>query len=70
MAKLSAAARKALPDSAFAIPEKRAYSVMDKGHAQAALGRVAEHGDADEKARVKAAVRNRFKGMTQEKKTK
>ncbi len=41
MAKLTAKARKALPDSAFAGPN-RSYPVMDRGHAIAAKGRAAE----------------------------
>lgn len=60
MTKLNTERRDALPDSAFAIPEKRAYPVFDKGHAQAAVGEVAAHGSPEEKARVKAAVKRRF----------
>lgn len=36
MAKLSAEDRRNLPDSAFALPDKRAYPITDKGHALAA----------------------------------
>lgn len=60
MAKLSTDERKKLPDSAFAIPEKRAYPVMDKGHAQAAVGEVAAHSSPSEKTRVQAQVKQRF----------
>jgi peptidoglycan hydrolase-like protein with peptidoglycan-binding domain/ssDNA-binding Zn-finger/Zn-ribbon topoisomerase 1 len=64
--KLSSKERDALPDSAFAIPERRAYPVHDEGHCKAALSRVAQHGTASEKARVKAAVRKRHPKMLQE----
>jgi hypothetical protein len=67
MAKLNKERRDALPDSAFAIPEKRAYPVQDKGHAQAAVGEVAAHGSPEEKARVRATVKRRF-GMAVAKK--
>lgn len=39
MGKLSAAARRALPASDFAGPN-RSFPVEDKGHARAALGRI------------------------------
>lgn len=60
MTRLNTARRDALPDSAFAIPEKRAYPVQDKGHAQAAVGEVQAHGTPDEKSRVRSAVKRRF----------
>lgn len=40
--KLSAAARKALPASAFALPGKRAFPVQDRGHAIAAKSRASQ----------------------------
>lgn len=43
MAKLTIARRRALPDSAFADPAHRKYPDFDKGHAQAAAGRAAQH---------------------------
>jgi hypothetical protein len=70
MAKLTSASRNALPDSAFAIPEERKYPIPDRSHAGNALSRVSANGDQEEKAQVRAAVRRRFKGMAQEKKTK
>ncbi len=39
MAKLTAAARRKLPSSVFAGPD-RSFPVQDKGHAKAALGRI------------------------------
>lgn len=63
MAKLKAAERNALPDSDFALPDERAYPVEDHGHAVAALSRVEANGTPEEKAKVRAAVRSRFKDM-------
>ena len=56
MAKLTAKARKALPDSAFAIPSKRKYPDFDAGHRAAALARVNEFGTPAEKKAVKTDV--------------
>ncbi len=65
MAKLTTEERNDLPDSAFAIPEDRAYPIQDKGHAQsAAMGLVAEdNGSPAEKARVHALPVERKFGM-------
>lgn len=60
MAQLTAKRRKSLPDSAFAIPEKRAYPIHDEAHARNALSRVAQHGTPEEKRRVRAAVKRRY----------
>jgi hypothetical protein len=62
MAKLTAAQRKALPDSAFAIPSKRAYPIHDKAHRDNAKGRVTQHGSPSEKKTVRAAVAKREGG--------
>ncbi len=40
MAKLTKEQRDKLPDSAFAIPEKRKWPIFDRGHAIAALTRI------------------------------
>ena len=42
MAKLTTAARKALPDRDFALPSERKYPVENKAHAQNAKARAAE----------------------------
>lgn len=42
MAKLTTAARNALPNSAFAIPSQRKYPVNDKSHAANAKARASE----------------------------
>lgn len=61
MAKLTAAARKKLPSSAFAIPSKRKYPMEDKAHVKNAKARVAQFGSPSEKAAV--ARKARAKGM-------
>ena len=60
MAELSAAHRDALPASAFAIPERRAYPIHDQSHAVNALARVAQNGSPEEKRRVRTAVYARY----------
>jgi len=60
MARLTAEQRRRLPDSAFAIPERRAYPIHDIEHARNALARVAQHGTPEEKRRVRRAVKRRF----------
>ncbi len=62
MSKLTTQQRNHLPDSAFALPGRR-YPVHDRGHAQAALARVAEFGTPGEKAAVHAAIARRFPDM-------
>jgi len=63
MARLTAAARKRLKKSQFAIPVKRKYPVEDKAHARNALARVAQHGTMTEKAMVRRKVAMRFPTM-------
>lgn len=63
MAKLTAAKRKALPRSSFAVPSRRAYPIEDVAHARNAKARVAQHGSPAEKAQVNAAVRRRYPGI-------
>lgn len=69
MATLSTRQRKALPKSAFALPGRGegphgagagSYPIPDKGHARAALSRVAQHGTPAEKAKVRSAVARKF----------
>jgi hypothetical protein len=63
MARLSHRQRAMLPDSAFAIPERRAYPIHDRAHARAALARVARWGSAADRRRVRAAVARRYPDM-------
>lgn len=65
MGTLNAKGRKALPRDSFAVPAggpkgEGEYPVQDKGHAVAALGRVAKNGTPAEKAEVRAAVKKKF----------
>lgn len=60
MSTLTAATRRKLPSSAFAIPESRRYPIHDRAHARAALSMVAKYGSPDEKSRVRAAVKRRY----------
>jgi hypothetical protein len=62
MAKLTAAARKKLPGSVFALPGRR-YPIHDRNHARDALARVSEFGTPYEKAAVRQAVRQRYPDM-------
>ena len=62
MAKLTARGRKRFRKSSFALPGRR-YPIHDRAHARNALARVAQHGSASEKKRVRAAVHRRYPGM-------
>ena len=65
MAKLSAKARNALPDSAFAGPG-RSYPIQDPSHARNALSRAAQNASPELKAEIKAKVRRRYPNITVE----
>jgi hypothetical protein len=60
MSVLSAAERKGLKTSDFALPKERAYPIHDAAHARDALARVSQSGTPDEQAKVRAAVRKRY----------
>jgi hypothetical protein len=62
MAVLTAAARKKIPASKFALPGGR-YPVEDKAHARNALARVSQYGTPAEKATVRHKVRRLFSGI-------
>jgi hypothetical protein len=64
MEKLIAKERNKLPKSDFAEPGERKYPINDRGHAKAALSRVAHNGTPAEKKAVTAKVRKKFPGMT------
>jgi hypothetical protein len=59
MAKLTAAARKKIPSSSFALAGGR-YPIEDANHARNALARVASFGSAQEKATVRAKVKAKY----------
>jgi len=69
MAKLDAADRRKLPRKDFALPGKGkgpggkgagSYPIPDASHARNALARVAQHGDAAEKAAVRKKVAAKY----------
>lgn len=64
---LSAATRKAMPKTAFAVPSKRAYPVPDANHARMALAMVAKNGTPAQKKQVRAAVKKKFPAIKQAK---
>jgi hypothetical protein len=59
MAKLSYKARKHLPASAFAGPD-RSYPINNPSHARNALARAAQHASPELQAKIKAKVRRKF----------
>jgi hypothetical protein len=68
MARLTAAQRKAMPKSEFALPGKKeggkgGYPINNPSHARNALARVAQHGTPAEKATVKAKVHAKYPGI-------
>lgn len=62
MAKLSWKSREALPEGAFAGPD-RSYPIQDASHARNALSRVSANGSPALKSRVRAAVHRRYPGI-------
>lgn len=60
MAKLKAAKRKSLPDSAFVYPKTRQYPIHDRAHAIAALRLSARRDTAGNYKTVRAAVIARY----------
>jgi hypothetical protein len=71
---LSASERRALPNSDFALPGKGegpkgkqagSYPIPDESHARSALSMVAKHGTAEEKSKVRAAVKKKFPDIDQ-----
>lgn len=63
MSKLTAAARKAIPASKFAGPD-RSYPIPDAGHAKVALSDASKFASSDVKAKVRAKVRADFPSMS------
>ena len=62
MAKLTTKARKKIPTSKFAGPD-RSYPIEDASHARNALSRVSQHGSSALKARVRAKVHRAYPGI-------
>ena len=59
MGVLTTKERNALPDTDFALPNRR-YPIHDEDHARDALARVSENGTSREKAMVRAKVKARY----------
>ena len=59
MAQLSAAARKKLPQSAFALPGRQ-YPIHDRQHAEAAVKMAMAHLSGEKRAKVLNAVARRY----------
>lgn len=66
MAKLTAKGRKRIKASNFALPKGR-YPIHDISHARNALARVAQHGSAAEKKKVRAAVYRKYPSLKKKK---
>lgn len=62
MSKLTAKGRNALPDSAFAGPD-RSYPVQDENHARNALARASQSATPELKAKVTAKVHRKYPDM-------
>lgn len=62
MAKLTAAARKKIKPSNFALPGGR-YPIENPSHARNALARVSGNGTPAEKSKVRAAVKRKYPGI-------
>lgn len=67
MARLTAAQRRRLPKSTFAVPGKApksgSYPIPDRKHARAALSLVSQHGTSAEKAAVRRKVKAKYPSM-------
>lgn len=70
MSKLDAEEREKLPKEDFALPGKRSHSggeggypIENRGHAQDALARVAQHGSPSEKKEVREKVHEKYPDM-------
>lgn len=65
MARLTTDERKDLPDSDFALPEKREFPLNDEEHGRKAI-QLLPNSDTTpaEKAKVRSAVKEKFKDIT------
>lgn len=65
MAKLGTQERKDLPDSAFALPDEREFPLTDEEHGRKAIQLLPKSDTTpEEKAKVRAAVKQKFKDIT------
>ena len=63
MARLSAAERRKLPQSDFALPEKDAYPVDTENRGKSALSRAKQFASPEEQGRIIAKVKSKFPRM-------
>lgn len=63
MAVLTAASRKKIKTSKFAIPSGRKYPIQDIAHARNAMSRVRQYGTAAERKKVYSAVAKAYPGL-------
>lgn len=66
MAKLTTQGRKRIKAKNFALPKGR-YPIHDISHARNALARVSQHGTAEEKKKVRAAVYRKYPSLKKSK---
>lgn len=64
--KLTSEERSELDSGDFVFPEDRSYPIHDESHARNALARVSQHGSAEEKVKVRAAVHRKYPHIAQE----
>jgi hypothetical protein len=69
MPKLTTKKRKSIPKKSFAEPKERKYPIEDKAHARNALARVSQFGSAEEKKKVRSAVKKKYPGIGTESKS-
>ncbi len=62
---LNARGRRRIKESNFALPGRR-YPIHDRSHARSALSRISQYGTPEEKAKVRAAVRSKYPGMSKQ----
>jgi hypothetical protein len=60
--KLTKVERDRLPDSEFALPEKRQYPIPDRYHAELALGDL-HNASLKDQVRIRQAIRKKFPGL-------
>lgn len=59
----NSANRKRLSKTSFALPDDEKYPIPDIEHARNALARVAQHGTAAERRKVRAAVEKKYPSL-------
>lgn len=69
MAKLSAAQRRRLPKSSFAMPGSRSYPIHDRAHARAALRLAGQKRTKGSAATIRAKVARKYPSLVKKKTT-